>query len=197
MSEMMGADLVFKVPASWRGPDEHARHISGWNGSIPIYGGEEYTIPTLGFKINGFDDWDFQIDVVDDHLQVRWSGEINYGWTGGDDEGALLDWLREHQVPFIASTDAKYEFDGDTEYFNGFASVGATSGNEGAFLTRNDWNHYVGVAQETTPVNADVNRWIVNAVDSWFKARDPDIGNYDISHLPAEPPKEEDEECSP
>jgi hypothetical protein len=119
---------------------------------------------------------------------------INYGWLSGNDDAEILDWLREHQIPFIASTDAKYEFDGDTEYFNGFSSVESTSGNEGAFMTQRVWDSFVEAAPKTG-AGADVNRWLVNAVDSWFKARDPDIGNYDISHLPAEPPKEEDEDA--
>lgn len=201
MSEMMSCDLKFKVPLSWEGPVEVRRHISGWGGPSghqPVYGGVEYiqrTVRLPAFEwISDESGYGFDVDqpLGWEALEIRWQGELNYGWYDSDGE-ALLGWLRTNRVPFVACCDGKYEFDGDTEVFDGTESVSATSGNSGAFMTECDWQSLVAEAAATDS-HADVNRWLVGAVDEWFKRRSGALADMDISHLPPDPPTDEEGE---
>lgn len=190
MSEMMGADLRFKVPLSWEGEVQLERWFTG---------DEQHVIRTI--RMPNFE-WLEQIDVSQPegatYLECSWAGELNYGWYDSDGE-CLLEWLRNHRVPYLASCDAKYEFDGSVDFYNGNAEgdvISRTSSNAGVTLDEAEWKGLLADAGKTgshcEQCIVDANRWLVDKVDEHFAAIDLDA--CDISHLPAEPPPAEEDE---
>lgn len=185
MSEMMGADLSFKVPLSWEG--EVRVETFNWGAH------EQYVVRTV--RMPQFE-WFEAMEVTQPegatYLECSWSGELNYGWYDSDGE-CLLEWLRNHRVPYLASCDAKYEFDGSVDFYNGNPEgdvISRTSSNAGVTLDAAEWRELVDASGKDP--NVDPNRWLVGKVDEHFAAIDLD--GCDISHLPEDPPEEDDED---
>lgn len=179
MSEMMGCDLTFVVPLSWRGPDVPARY--------PRIEGD--TMPTLGFELPPPTGWegdvwdDVQIDEEHGRIWVSWSGELNYGWSGAED--TPLGWLQEHGIPYVATTDPKYEYDGERESFDGTDVFHVDSSNAGAVITQPQWDALKA---------GNKSAWVIAAVDRYFARGNLDLEKVDLSHLPADPPTSEEED---
>ncbi|MCD6056512.1 MAG: hypothetical protein K0Q89_42 [Thermomicrobiales bacterium] len=195
MSEMTGSSITIKVPVDWEGEPIIRRHISDWTEgrggySMPIYGGEEYLERTV--RLPEFE-WFEAMNVAqwegDEFLTLDWAGELNYGWTGDSDADNFLDWLVEHRIPFHAQTDAKYENDGYELFYDGSENgevVERAATNGGPVI---GWQEFKALADKH-PASA----WqLIDEVSALL--RPFDLGACDISHLPADPPKEEDEDA--
>lgn len=192
----MGASIEIKVPLDWEGEPTIARHISGWRDmggwSTPIHGGDEYVTRTTRFQAEGFDDLYLEQPEGWEALLLSWNGELNYGWDGADEGCALLDWLVAHRVPFLAQTDGKYEMDGAATFYDG-NDAGQTIDrpwtNAGFVLTRQDW--LTMNARCAHLDDSKVFEALCEAVDEHL--RPFDLASCDVSHLPADPPTDEEE----
>lgn len=199
MSEMVGASLRVKVPLSWEGEVRICRRISGYADvpwPQPIYGGEEYIERTDRLPRFEWFETSWHVDQPEgwEALELTWSGELNYGWEGDSDGGTFLEWLREHGIPFVAwSAGVTGDFPPNTEYFNGSSGIDAIDTEAGAAMTPRVWESLLDASAKTGEFT-DVNRWLVAAVDGWFKARSGDMTDWSIDHLPTDPPTDEEED---
>lgn len=80
-------------------------------------------------------------------VDLHWSGEGNYGLF---DHGVLLflDWCELWHVPYVASSDPKYEYEGETRVFDGHMKFSGTSFSENAALTKAEYDAIVDGSSE-------------------------------------------------
>lgn len=126
--------------------------------------------------LNGYTD----CDALEGTDRVRWTlnGDGNYGLYAIEQE---LAWLQEHGIPYYASSDPKYEWLGEVRVFDGHNEWQRTGGPDGAVVM--DYNDLKRCLDHDDPLAA---------VKAHFEL--PDINEVDISHLPASPPSEEEDE---
>lgn len=183
---MFGCDLSLKVPLSWRGPDGTGGYNT-YDAAGNLYR-MTYPVETTTLRVpcdRYGDEWDFDVTVEEDCLILHWCGELNYGWASDEE---TLRWLAERRIPFVASCDAKYEYDATLEFYDGNAQgerVEIDSSNAGPVLTKQAWQ-----AMRAKWAHAEVG--VIAEVDAYFDQGD--LSKCDISHLPAEPPPLDEEE---
>jgi len=102
------------------------------------------------------------------------TGEGNYG-LADEDVQTVLEWCHEHRVPYIATSDAKYEFDGEWYLFDGFTHYDAPRAEGGCYMTRQIW--------ESVTTGQSV---IYPTVEAFWKITGTDINDVSIDHLGAE-----------
>jgi hypothetical protein len=151
MSEPIWCAIRFRIPESW-GDDN------------PLIQGLSEAL------ING------DHDLRDGVWTV--AGEGNYGLY--DDEVEFwLDWMRTHRVPFLASSDPKYEFDGESIVFNGLREWRGTSGAEQALLSQSEYEAIVAGRSEFT------------SVEEFFAIMNASTPAHLLAHLPDNFPEED------
>jgi hypothetical protein len=69
-----------------------------------------------------------------DHVELHWNGEGNYGLYDDGIE-TFLNWCIEWHVPFYASSDPKYEYEGEIRMFDGTTLRQGEAFSEQAALT--------------------------------------------------------------
>lgn len=149
MGEAIWTTVKFRIP-------------SGWGDKNPL-------VDSLGDAlINGESNFD----------DGQWTiyGEGNYGLN--DDEVEFwLDWMRDHKVPFIASDEPKYEFEGTTIVFDGEREWSGTSSAEQATLTKTEYESIKASTSE------------FRTVEEFFSILNTkSCADFPIDHLPAEFP---------
>ena len=191
MSEMTGSSIRIKVPLDWEGDVQICRHMSGWHkrSNTPVYNGEEYIVRTVRLpKFEWFEAMGVDQYEGDEFLTLDWSGELNYGWTCDSDADSLLEWLVARRIPFHAQTDAKYENDGYELFYDGSADgevVERAATNGGPVI---GWHEFEAIKAKY-PTSA----WgLITEVTALL--RPFDLGACDISHLPADPPTDEEDD---
>jgi hypothetical protein len=119
--------------------------------------------------------------TVDGRAQWSWSGEGNYGLFDSTVEEAL-DWCEANRVPYVATSDTKYDMTGEIRIYDGTERADGDY-NEGVVLTEHDFN----TIHDSSPFD-DV-RW--KKVVDYFKRLNRTVADLPIEHLPATPPEEE------
>lgn len=170
MSEPIWCTIRVKTPASWMPEDPPTPTHYGQEGEgLPMWAGG-----LSEALCNGSTDW----TRADDTIVWDFSGEGNYG-LADDDVEFWLDWLGAHHVPFYASDDSKYEFQGSWRLFDGEKIVAQGAiGTDDLVLDRHDWA-------------------AIKSGKSWAKTVDdyfdpPKLDDLSIAHLPAAPPHDEE-----
>lgn len=128
-------------------------------------------------------DWEATQEAGVDGTIWIFSGDANYGLSAETVEEAL-EWLLANRVPFIATSDTKYEYTGEIRVYNGNASREIHTGdyNEEVVLTRSKYKEFTSSAKSTS-----------FAVAMYFERLDLDLKTVDISHLPTTPPNEDED----
>lgn len=109
------------------------------------------------------------------------NGEGNYGLY--DDEIVeWLDWMRLHSVPFLASCEAKYEFEGESIVNDGSHEWSGTSGVDQALLSKSE---YAGIVTGASQFRT---------VDEFFEILNTSSTlGFSIDHLPTDYPGDSNE----
>lgn len=110
-----------------------------------------------------------------------WSagGEGNYGLYDSDVE-YWLDWMRKHRVPFIASSEPKYEWDGESIVNNGLQEWRGTSGADQALLSKQEFDAIVAGTSE------------FESVEQFFTIMNASTPAHLLAHLPDQFPEEDE-----
>lgn len=157
MSEPIWCHIQFRTPAGW---DEWATRL------LPQYFENDW-----GPDEDGVITWEIQ-------------GEGNYGLNDSDLED-ILAVLYEFHVPYVASSDPKYEMDGERNVFDGVKIwTGECAGYGAAVLDVNVYHHIMNGCSEYA------------SVEHYFAVQNCDISNLSIDHLQAFPPPDPDEALS-
>lgn len=115
-------------------------------------------------------------------------GEGNYGLYD-DEVQAVLDWMTDNRVPFVAHSDAKYEFEADHWIYDGAAdNIHRFTGDSSRIMI--DENTWRRITTGKHPEH--------RTMEEFWDAANRCINDLSIDHLPAElpadPDAEEDEE---
>lgn len=171
MSEMIWTTLTVKYPRAWHRetPD-----------------GEPFPIELLervaGYLLESDDD----ITVKPDHILVRFEGKANYGLFAHDVADTMSALITE-RIPFIGTSDPKYEFDGEWVMYDGHDTT--DDGSE--FSLRS-----AIINGEGCPIlDRSTYTAIINGKHGWAKTPEdyfnlPSLDDVDISHLTNRPPPE-------
>lgn len=161
MSEPIWCDVSIRFPDSWNSEQCQVVVGAATRPSNPLVAGLTEAL------INGYvEAGDEDEDVVNVH------GEGNYGLYDAD-VAIWLDWMREHKVPFVASSDAKYEFEGETVVFDGTNEYSGTSGVDQALLSKQEYDSIKAGRSEFATVEA------------FFTVLNTSVSAFSIEHLPA------------
>jgi hypothetical protein len=118
---------------------------------------------------------------IDDKGLWTFSGEGNYGLYD-DEVEHWLDWMRDYKVPFVASSEAKYEFEGETIVFNGDREWRGISGADQALLSHSEYlNIRAGISEFAT-------------VEEFFTVLNVSEPPHLLAHLPDKFPDDEEDE---
>lgn len=125
--------------------------------------------------------------IVDESLPDRFmwemAGEGNYGLSD-DEVAAGLDWCREHGVPFHATSDAKYEMEGEIEVFDGERSHEREGDGDGnVVMSAMTFARMREQSEDDGEVMVLIERHFAGL---------PGVASVSIAHLPAELPVEVD-----
>lgn len=147
-------------------------------------------LPNLNWEewINGLvpDYWEL-CDFGEDDGSVIYTltGEGNYGLGDGEIE-TYCDALAEWKIPYIATSDPKYEYPGEIIIFDGDAFWYGNRDGDGAYLTHRKWKELTNGG--TTP-----NTY---AIEAYFTTMNRSISDITIEHLQDFPPPDEDDALS-
>ena len=155
MGEPIWTTVKFRIPATW---GDTCALVAGLSDSL----------------INGE-------ATIDESEEWTIHGEGNYGLLD-DQVQFFLDWMRAHKVPFIATDEPKYEFEGTTIVFDGKREWSGTSSAEQATMTKIEHESIKAGTSEFRTVEEFFN--ILNTGS---------CADFPINHLPDEFPDDEEE----
>lgn len=170
MSEPIWCDFYVKLPSSWGA-------ISNDRGVFCVEDAWPQIVKNVAWAlING----DTDADVRNDGSTI-WhvNGEGNYGLYDDDFQEARGR-CQQHRIPYLATDDSKYEFDGSIEIYDGQEVRRGSHGNSGTTINYSD---FVRFLKEPDPLAA---------IRQHFEGLTLDLETVDISHLPAAEPGTED-----
>lgn len=160
MGEPIWCSIQAKVPATW------------------FDGPEPGIVTMLGAALCG---GDAMTDSGDGFVTITVNGEGNYGLCDSYVEDAL-DWMEKHRVPYVAESEAKYDFLGEIRLHSGRARriwTGVTSGD---------------MVVLTEPVYKDIVTGRSSgyvSVEDYFERFGRNVDTLSIEHLPERYPEEE------
>jgi hypothetical protein len=165
MSEMMGVTVRLKVRPEWL---TMKKVLCDWKDEgyyedHDLAEGAPPVLEELLYAIGSILDF----DANDNTLTL--SGEMNYGWGTNAPDTTLV----ELGIAFVASTDAKYEYDGDIAWWApGMADIdGRPAGNAGVTLSGHEYRQMREKHLSATDhrwSNGDDLRAFASALDNYF-----------------------------
>jgi hypothetical protein len=171
MSEPIWCNINIATPASWVDPsDDELRPLRGFLAGV---------ILDDDGLING--ESDVTVISADGRAHWSWNGEGNYGLYDSAVEEAL-DWCEANHIPYIATSDTKYDMTGEIRIFDGHESRSGEY-NEGVVLTEQDYR--------MIRANADLSNPWKEVVD-YFERLNVAIDQLSVAHLPEFPPEEDE-----
>jgi hypothetical protein len=174
MSEPIWCDVRIKIPHAW------------WPTAEDV-GADESTMPWFVERI-GLYDGNTDVDAGDGFWIVTVNGLGNYGHYDTEVE-PVLNRLVELRIPHSVHDEAKYECAAEDFYFDGTEAWGGTSSAGEPVLTAGQWKALRAAIPETREP-FEVDQELVENVEAHFKRMTWTVEEADISHLPAERPKE-------
>lgn len=165
MSEMIWCNITVRTPDTW--------------------GDNPDMIPGCALLKDYLNETDY--DVVLEGTTYTWSfaGDGNYGLSA-DAIAEALQWFVENGVPYYATSDPKYEFEGETDMFDGKEFYERTSATEGCIVLSEHTFRKIVAEWAHAPVGA------LEAITAYFTL--PDFSKVSTAHLPAQCPGQDEEE---